>query len=177
MEYSSSNQRSSLGLGDTNDVFKKLSQTQIKNAYSQIPSFSVEGTNQSITAWLVAKHAHHGPDFGLDPDKYGLTQGDLDSIAKNGLINHIRFGGAVPNEQYVQALQKRWKTFAEHKNVRNCGIQTVIGEQCHVFKHDRTRIFLSFKEDSGESFTGYQLNKQQSLDHNKYGIIGNDYKN
>lgn len=52
-----------------------------------------------------------------------------------------------------------------------------MGEQCHVVKHDRTGIFLSFKAVSGESFTGYQLNEVQSLNHDKNGIIGNDYKN
>jgi hypothetical protein len=87
--YGSSNPKSSLGLGDRNDEFKELSRTKIKKAYSQIPSLYVEETNESITAWSVAKHAHHGPAFGLNPSKYGLTQGDLNSIAENGLINHI----------------------------------------------------------------------------------------
>ena len=92
---------------------------------------------------------------------------ELDSIAVNGLINHINQGGMPPNANYVKALQKRWKAFAEHKNVRECGIQPVMGEDCHVVKYDRTRIFLSFKLDSEESFTGYQLNPDQSLNHDK----------
>ena len=49
----------------------------------------MEGTDWEITAWSVAKHAHHGPDFGFDPTKYGMAQSDLDSIAVNCLINHI----------------------------------------------------------------------------------------
>nr|QUS63742.1 hypothetical protein [Haslea silbo] len=79
----------------------------IQNAYNQIPNISVEGTDWEITAWSVAKHAHHGPDFGLDPTKYGMTQSDLDSIAANGLINHIKQGGTPPNVNYVKLLQKR----------------------------------------------------------------------
>ena len=86
-----------------------------------------------------------------------MTQKDLDNIAKKGLLNHIRDGGIPPNEEYVQALQKRWKRFAEHREVQNCGIRTVMGRDCYVVKHDRTRIFLSFKANSGESYTGYQL--------------------
>lgn len=53
-----------------------------------------------------------------------MTQGDLDSIAKKGLINHIRDGGRV---QYVQDLQKRWKKVAEHKSVTRLDNQTVMG--------------------------------------------------
>lgn len=39
---------------------------------------------------------------------------------------------------------------------------TGMGEQCYVVKHDHTRIFLAFKVDSRESYTGYQLNPDQS---------------
>jgi len=106
-----------------------------------------------------------------------MTQSDLDSIALNGLINHINQGGTPPNANYVAALQKRWKAFAEHKNVRDCGIQPVMGKDCHVVKHHRTRVFLSFDSESGESFTGYQLTKRQSQKHEKNGIIGKNYKN
>lgn len=160
--------------GATNSGFER---NLIQNAYSQIPNISVEGTDWEITAWSVAKHVHHGPDFGLDPTKYEMTQSDLDSIAVNGLINHINQGGTPPNADYVKALQKRWKAFAEHKNVRDCGIQPVMGKDCHVRKHHRTRIFLAFDSESGESFTGYQLTKRQSQNHNKYGRIGKNYKN
>jgi hypothetical protein len=147
----------------------------IQNAYSQIPNLSVEGTDWEITPWSVAKHAHHGSDFGLDPTKYGMTQEDLDSIARNGLITHINQGGTPPNANYVKALQKRWKAFAEDKRVRDCGPQTVMGENCHVVKHDPTGIFLSFKEGSGESFTGYRLTERQSIRHDQTGIIGKTY--
>lgn len=160
--------------GATNSGYER---NLIKNAYSQIPSISVEGTDWEITPWSVAKHAHHGPDFGLDPTKYGMTQSDLDSIALNGLINHINQGGTAPNADYVKELQKRWKAFAEHKNVQDCGIQPVMGRDCHVRKHQRTRIFISFDSETGESFTGYQLTKRQSQNHNKIGIIGKNYKN
>ena len=72
-----------------------MSKTKIKKVYSQIPNLSLKGTNEQITAWSVAKHAHHGPAFGVNPAKYGLTQGDLDNIAEKGLMNHLREGGCL----------------------------------------------------------------------------------
>ena len=100
-----------------------------------------------------------------------MTQQDLNNIAEKGLITHIREGGAPPNAQFVKALQTRWKAFAEHKNVHDCGIQPVMGQDCHVLKHNRTRLFVAIKTNSGESFTGYQLTKPQSVKHNNTGII------
>ena len=52
-----------------------------------------------------------------------------------------------------------------------------MGEQCYVVKHDGTRIFLAFKVDSRESYTGYRLNPDQSLNHDKNNTIGKNYKN
>ena len=74
-------------------------------------------------------------------------------------------------------MQQRWKRFAEHRDVQKCRIETVMGEQCYVVKHDGTRIFLAFKVDSRESYTGYRLNPDQSLNHDKNNTIGKNYKN
>lgn len=68
-------------------------------------------------------------------------------------------GKLKPNAQFVKALQTRWKAFAEYKNVGDCGIQSVMGQNCHVLKHDRRKLFLAIKTNSRESFTGYQLTK------------------
>jgi hypothetical protein len=175
--YGSSNSGSSLGLTHTNDGFDELSRTKIQNAYSQIPSLSVERKDWEITAWSVAKQVHHAPEFGLDPANYGMTTEDLKNMAQKGLITHIREGGTQSNAQFVKALQTCWKSFAEDTNVRDCGIQPVMGQDCHVLKHNRTRLFIAIKVGSGESFTAYQLTKSQSVNHNNNGIIGKNYKN
>jgi len=52
-----------------------------------------------------------------------------------------------------------------------------MGKPCDVVKHDRTGIFLAFKADSGESFTGYRLKPYQSRNHDENGIVGKNYKN
>lgn len=140
--------------------FNELSQTKIQNAYCQIPNLSVEGTNQQVVPWSAAKHIHHSPDFGLDSTKYGMTQKNLDSIAKNGLINHIRDSGTTPNEVYIKVFQQRWKRFAEHSAFEYRGIETVMGELSHIFKHNDTRTFIGFKANNGESFPGYPLTKK-----------------
>jgi RIO-like serine/threonine protein kinase len=72
-------------------------------------------------------------------------------------------------------MQLRWKKFVEHPNVQDLGIQIVMGKPCRVFKHDKTDLFLSFHRDSRKSFTGYALSRQQSIKHDKTGIIGKNY--
>lgn len=64
-----------------------------------------------------------------------MTQANLDSIAKKGLINHINQEGKVLTTKYIKDLQMRWKLFAEHKNMTRLENQTVIGRNCVVFKH------------------------------------------
>ena len=147
----------------------------IQSAYAQIPNLSVEGTNRQITAWSAAKHAHHGPDFGLDPTKYGVTQADLDSIAENGLINHINKGGTPPNAKFVQDFQKCWKKVAEHKDTTQYLNQTVMGRNSIVLKHSKTGLFVAFDSTTGESFTSYCLTEKQSIRHDLTGTIGKIY--
>lgn len=45
-----------------------------------------------------------------------MTQSDLKNIAENDLINYTSQGGTAPSAAYLKDLQRRWKTFAEHKN-------------------------------------------------------------
>lgn len=149
----------------------------IQWAYEQIPSLSVEGTDWEISAWSAAKHAHHGPAWGIDPTQYGLTKADLESIADDGIINHILGGGTAPSMAYVQALQRRWKLFAEHKKVKDLGIETVMGKQCHVRKHQKSRLFLAIDTETKESLTGYKLTKGQHERHKEFHVIGQDYEN
>jgi hypothetical protein len=47
-----------------------------------------------------------------------MTKADFDSIAVNGLINHIHQVGMPSNTDYLKTLQKCCKGFAKHKNVR-----------------------------------------------------------
>jgi hypothetical protein len=132
--------------GATNSGFER---NYIETAYSQIPNLSVEGTNEQVTAWSVAKHTHHGPDFGMNPSNYGMSQSDLDSIAKNGLINHINQGGKAPTAKYIKELQMRWKLFTKYKKVTRLDNQTVLGRNCVVIKHIESGRFISFETSTG----------------------------
>ena len=71
---------------------------------------------------------------------YAGGYGSSNSGSSLGLT-HIREGGTQPNAQFVKALQTRWKSFAEHTNVRDCGVQPVMGQDCHVLKHDRKTFY------------------------------------
>lgn len=52
-----------------------------------------------------------------------------------------------------------------------------MGRDCHVYKHDRKRLFISFDiSKNNDSFTGYQLTPSQSKKHNETGIIGQFYE-
>ena len=53
--------------------------------------------------------------------------------------------------------------------------QNVMGEKCRVFKHMKSGHFVAFKNETGESYTGYKLDPFQSNQHDRMGIIGNNY--
>lgn len=147
----------------------------IKRSYRHIPDLFVGQGIQKVTSWSVAKHIHHSPEFGLNPNKYGMTQADLDSIARNGLVNHINQGGTKPSEEFVKDLQMVWKVFAEDKNSICLNNQKVMGKNCTVFKNMKTGHFIAFDSQTGESFTAYRLTEKQSIRHDQTNTIGQDY--
>jgi hypothetical protein len=167
----------SLGLTNRDRQLDKFSRANIQNAYSNMPNFSVQGKDWNITTWSPAKHGHHAAEFGLNPVDYGMTKQDLTNIAQKGFIRNIRQEKTPPNEEFVKALQERWENFAENPEVRNCGIQNVMGKNCHILKYDKTGLFLAIKVDNVENYTGYRLNRLQFIKHNTIGIIGKKYKN
>lgn len=148
---------------------------RVRNAYNQIPTLWVDRLNCSVPAWDVAKHVHHSRDFEVDPTKYGMTDLDLENIAKVGLINHINQGGKAPNKYYIRDLQLAWKRFAEDPANEYRGIQTVMGFDCGVVKNPVTRMFLSANARTGRCYTGYELTPSQSERHELTGIIGRNY--
>jgi hypothetical protein len=173
--YGSSNSRLNLDLSNKDNSFKKFNPARIQNFYNSLPDLGVEGTDLKISAWPIAKHLHHSPDFGLDPANFGMTQADLNNIANVGLINHIRQGRIIPSKTYVIAFQRACKDFAEDNEVRNCGIGIVRGKKSYVLKHDTTRCFLAFTVENGEIYTGYKLTRLQSKKYNQENIIGKNY--
>lgn len=116
-----------------------------------------------VTSLSVAKHAHHGPDFGLDLSKYGMNQADLDSIKRKGFISHINEGKKVPKAKFVKDLQEGWKFFAQYNDVIRLDDQIVTGKNCVVFKHTKSRIFVSLDTSTGESSTGSKLSRIQLI--------------
>lgn len=50
-----------------------------------------------------------------------------------------------------------------------------MGKDCTVFKNKKTGHFIAFDSKTGESVTGFRLSKIQSEDHDKTGIIGQNY--
>ena len=47
-----------------------FSADSIKRSYRHIPDLPVDQGIQKVTGWSVAKHIHHAPAFGLNPNKY-----------------------------------------------------------------------------------------------------------
>lgn len=91
------------------------------------------------------------------------------------MIRHISEGGTPPSAEYVKELQKRWQLFAEHKKVTKFENQLVMGEKCDVLKNEASGLFVAFKTDTNESYTGYKLHPLQSDRQETHGIIGRDY--
>lgn len=155
------------------------SRNWLRKAYEQLPSadVNIKGfSTQEIPPWSVAKHIYHAPDFGLKPEKYGMTLGDLESIRRNGLVKHVKSGGRYPSKEFVRDLQHSWKVFSENPKVEVLSKgQKLMGQNAIILKHQTTGLFVGYDLNTNKCVTGYLLSALQSRKHNLTGIIGKTY--
>ena len=145
----------------------------IRDRYNRMQDLPVGQEIDHMKPFNTAKHVHHAVDFGLNP----MTYDDLKNIAKNGLINHALKGGSLPNEDFIQDFQMVCKVFAEDKNTECRDNQIVFGQNCKVCKNNNNHRFVYFDSKTGEGTPGYELSESQSENHDKTGIIGQNYPN
>ena len=137
-----------------------ISTKMIRNAYAQIPTVAVEGTDLEITAYDTARKAYHCTDFNLDYTAYGLTANDMDIIREHGLTHYANTGRPLPSPEFVKAYQSRLKGFVELPFVKDCGDnQTVMGGPAIVYRF-RSRgpsngLFVAFDPNTKQMISGW----------------------
>jgi len=161
----------------TEDAHGEARSHKVRKYYSrELPTLYVENQDERITPWETAKKAYHGPDFGIQPTDYGMTQADLNNISNIGLINHLNQGGNPPTLEYVAKLQNRWKAFSENPNVVRDDKGTFMGKKAIIYKDPLTNQVVIFNPKIKTIISGYKLKEAQSIRYNKTGEIGKSKK-
>ena len=76
------------------------------------------GDNNRFSAWQAAKKLYHAPEFGINPELYGITKDDLRRLNFIGLTNYVREGRPLPPMELINDFQMAVKNMCENPNSR-----------------------------------------------------------
>jgi len=129
----------------------------IQNAYNQIPSLSVEGTNEQVTAWSVAKHAHHGPDFGINlPDNFDMNH--YENLDREGRIEYA--DKHVPRETIIDYQNEIGKAMTVDDTIHVDGFVGKYKKDVD-FKISNKKGLLSVVNERGEHISTYGVTRNK----------------
>ena len=119
-----------------------------------------------IGDWQAASHLYHGNGVGVDPEAFGISQGELDRL-RGGFINYARKGYKLPSIEHVRAYQKSLKDICLDPSTNRRD------ETEYYYKHgmEGTTIFqndrylICFNQITGDLITG---DKQRPSTFNRF---------
>lgn len=62
---------------------------------------------EKISDWQMAKKVYHSNGLGLNPEEYGMSKAEVNSIRKDGLVKYTMNGGKLPPIELIREVQKR----------------------------------------------------------------------
>jgi hypothetical protein len=108
-----------------------------------------------ITDWQAASHLYHGNGVGVKPEDFGMRQGQLEKIRKDGFIAYAQRGNKLPSIEHVKAYQTALKDICtDPSTVRRDDSEYYYKhgvEGTTVFKNDR--YLVCFNQTSGDLIT------------------------
>lgn len=62
---------------------------------------------EKISDWQMAKKVYHLNGLGVNPEEYGMSKAEVNSIRKDGLVKYTMNGGKLPPIELIRAGQNR----------------------------------------------------------------------
>lgn len=71
---------------------------------------------ERISGWQAVTHLKHAKGLGIDPEKYGTTQEELEKISKMGITKYVVINGKekLPTVEHVKAYQDVLENFCKN---------------------------------------------------------------
>jgi hypothetical protein len=62
---------------------------------------------EKVSDWQMAKKVYHLNGLGVNPEEYGMSKAEVNTIRKDGLVKYIMNGGKLPPIELIHAGQNR----------------------------------------------------------------------
>lgn len=111
---------------------------------------------EKISDWQMAKKVYHLNGLGVNPEEYGMSKAEVNSIRKDGLVKYTMNGGKLPPIELIRAGQNRihdicYDDTTAKKEEGTFGKQD---QPSSLYYNTDTRYIIYFNKDDGDLIMG-----------------------
>lgn len=111
---------------------------------------------EKISDWQMAKKVYHLNGLGVNPEEYGMSKAEVNSIRKDGLVKYTMNGGKLPPIELIRAGQNRihdicYNDTTDKKEEGTFGKQD---QPSSLYYNTDTRYIIYFNKDDGDLIMG-----------------------
>jgi hypothetical protein len=111
---------------------------------------------EKISDWQMAKKVYHLNGLGVNPEEYGMSKAEVNSIRKDGLVKYTMNGGKLPPIELIRAGQNRIHDIC-YNNTTAKKEEGTFGKQdqpSSLYYNTDTRHIIYFNKDDGDLIMG-----------------------
>jgi hypothetical protein len=111
---------------------------------------------EKISDWQMAKKVYHLNGLGVNPEEYGMSKAEVNSIRKDGLVKYTMNGGKLLPIELIRAGQNRihdicYNDTTAKKEEGTFGKQD---QPSSLYYNTDTRYIIYFNKDDGDLIMG-----------------------
>jgi hypothetical protein len=107
---------------------------------------------EKISDWQMAKKVYHLNGLGVNPQEYGMSKAEVNSIRKDGLVKYTMNGGKLPAIELIRAGQNRIHDICYNDTTAKKEKGTFGKQDQHssLYYNTDTRYIIYFNKDDGD---------------------------
>jgi hypothetical protein len=111
---------------------------------------------EKISDWQMAKKVYHLNGLGVNPEEYGMSKAEVNSIRKDGLVKYTMNGGKLPPIELIREGQNRIHDICYNDTTarKENGIYGKQDQHSSFYYNTDTRHIIYFNKADGDLIMG-----------------------
>ena len=111
---------------------------------------------EKISDWQMAKKVYHLNGLGVNPEEYGMSKAEVNSIRKDGLVKYTMKGGKLPPIELIREGQTRIHDicYSDTTARKENGIYGKQDQHSSFYYNTDTRHIIYFNKVNGDLIMG-----------------------
>lgn len=147
----------------------------LDNTYT---SSKIISETEKVSDWQMAKKIYHLKGLDVNPEEYGISKAEVQTIRKDGLVKYIMKSGKLPPIELIRAGQNRIYDICHNDTTarKEDGIYGKQDQDSSFYYNTETRHIIYFNNIDGDLIMGEKFRQayfDNSLIKNKINIKEN----